>query len=128
SNLWRFSVDGTGTRVDLLDPPYLNPYPPPCFDLGSAITFRWGSVPMAESYRLWVHELIGLPGQPWKEGATILVRDYPDDPTTNEQVHTPDLASNPISGPMSGGRDAIGYLWKVQAIRPNGLPGLEGDA
>jgi Zn-dependent metalloprotease len=129
SKLWRFAVDGTGTIVQPIEPPPLYPYAPPCVSFGFPVTFRWGNVPMAHSYRLRIHEATGVEGQPLQDsGIYIFDRTYPHDPSVNEQVHTVDH----VSGPMSGAPYTIGYLWRVQAIGPkdptgNDLVGLEGD-
>jgi Thermolysin metallopeptidase, alpha-helical domain len=111
-------TDGKATMVDLLSPPVTDP--PQCLPFGEPVTLTWSSVPHAEGYRVLVSEMFGKLGEQCQKGA--LVYDNVHDAVPDSDVQTAKLYT--ISGPTSG-NDVIGYTWEVQAIGPEGLPGVQ---
>jgi len=119
SGLWRFSVEGRTTRVDLLDPPSRS-----CQPIDWGLRFRWGNVAGAQNYHLWISELRAIENEFWTTGVDVHYQEFAHIEGPNEQVHqVNDLIGNQ-PGFKSGNEYVAGYRWRVQAFGPNGLPGL----
>jgi hypothetical protein len=118
SEIGFFCIDAKPTIVELITP--ADTEPPECLEFGSSVTFTWKTVPLAQGYRVRVHELIGIPEQPFQKGITVLDTIVP---AASADVQAETFFT--ISGPTSGNPDAIGYIWEMHAVGPDQLPGLE---